>query len=103
NFSSLGAGKKDSGGNGGGAGELSIAKLQITGGRVTMGQVASQKTTTYENVELTARDISYTSAIPFTFTAKTPGGGKLKLEGNAGPLERADMALTPLDAHVTVE
>jgi hypothetical protein len=33
--------------------------------------------------------------MPFTLTADTPGGGSLKLDGQAGPLNSQDSARTP--------
>src|SRR5260370_41568087 len=41
--------------------------------------------------------------MPFTLTAATPGGGAVKLEGQAGPLNHEDSALTPLNAEVGLQ
>jgi AsmA protein len=57
----------------------------------------------YDKVNLTATNISLTSAMPFTLTANTPGGGALKLDGQAGPIDSADAANTPLDANISME
>jgi AsmA protein len=43
-----------------------------------------------------------TSKFPVTVTAQLPDGGKLKLDGNLGPIDEADAALTPLDAKLNV-
>src|SRR5581483_9591819 len=52
---------------------------------------------------VTATGFSMTSKFLITLSADLPGGGKLSLEGTAGPIDQADAALTPLDAklHVT--
>jgi len=42
------------------------------------------------------------SKFPVTVSAELPGGGQFKLDGNAGPLDKADTALTPLDAKIHV-
>jgi len=100
NFSSLGSGKKSSSSAGGG--NFSVGKLKIANGRVTV-EKSGGKPSIYEDVNLVASNISYDSPIPFTLEAKTPGGGKLKLEGTAGPINQADAALTPLQAQVSID
>ena len=57
---------------------------------------------TYSNVQLRAKDVSMDSVIPFTFEAQTPGSGKIKLDGQAGPINRVDAAQTPLSATLNV-
>ena len=100
NFSSLGGGKKSSSSSAA-AGNFSVEKLKITNGRITVEKTGG-KPSVYQDVNLTASNISYTSPIPFTLEAKTPGGGKLKLTGTAGPINQADAALTPLQAQVSI-
>lgn len=88
----------------GAAENLSIQQLKIVNGRVTVGTAhAAAKQDTYTDVNLTASNISYGSTIPFTLEAKTPPDGTLKIQGNAGPLDQADMALTPLSASIRIE
>jgi AsmA protein len=57
----------------------------------------------YDDVNLEASDLSYTSQFPFTLSATTPGNGKLKLDGKAGPLNRTDTEQTPVDAKLKLE
>ena len=64
---------------------------------------ADGKTRTYQDVNLEASDLSYTSQFPFTFSAKTPADGSVKIEGKAGPVDPSDASLTPLNATVDVE
>jgi AsmA protein len=40
---------------------------------------------------------------PVTVTADLPGSGKFRLDGDVGPLDQTDAALTPLDAKLHVE
>ena len=100
NFSSLGGGKKSSTSAAGG--NFTVEKLKITNGRVTV-EKSGEKPSIYEDVNLVASNISYDSPIPFTVEAQTPGGGKLKVEGTAGPIDRADASLTPLQAQVSID
>lgn len=84
---------------------ISVEKFEIVDGKVRMGESSASKAGkeyVYDKVNLTARNISLTSAIPFTLTADTPGGGSLKLEGQAGPLNSQDSARTPLQAKITL-
>jgi len=103
NFSSLGGGKKSSSSSSATAGSFSVEKLKISNGRVTVEKTGAGKPSVYEDVNLVASNISYDSPIPFTVDAKTPGGGKLKVEGTAGPINQTDAALTPLQAQVSID
>ena len=85
------------------ASEISVEKLKISNGTIVVGTAGSRgKTQTYSNVNLEASDLSYTSQFPFKFSAKTPGGGTLTVDGKAGPINSADTSLTPLNAKVEV-
>ncbi|HXW63187.1 MAG TPA: AsmA family protein [Candidatus Acidoferrales bacterium] len=103
NYSTLGTGSKTSSAPSGSseASTFSVENLKISNGTVTFG-TAHGKKQTYQNVDLEASDLSYTSQFPFKFSAKAPGGGTISLEGKAGPIDSADTSLTPLDAKVSV-
>ena len=102
NFSSMGGGAKSKS-SASSQDNFSIAKLKISNGTIVVGTAGAHgKTQTYQNVSLEASDLSYTSQFPFTFSAKTPGGGEVKLEGKAGPIDATDASLTPLDAKIHV-
>lgn len=84
--------------------KLAIQKLRIVNGRVTVASwLARDKPAKYESVNMTARDVSYDSQIPFTMGAKTSGGGEVKAEGTLGPINRADVSEAPLAATVTLQ
>lgn len=82
--------------------ELSIAKLELKNGKITVGATNSQKRSTYNNLDITASEVSMASKFPVTVTADLPDGGKFKLDGTAGPVDQEDTALTPLDAKLAV-
>ena len=100
NFSSLGGKKSPSSSSSGG--NFSVGKQKITSGKVTVEKRGS-KPSVYDDVNLTASNISYDSSIPFPLDAKTPGRGKLKVDGAAGPINQADAALTRLQAQVSID
>jgi AsmA protein len=56
----------------------------------------------YEDVTLDATNVSYTSEFPFRVSAKTPGGGTVSLDGQAGPFNPSDAAQTPFHAALIV-
>ena len=82
---------------------ISVAKLKISNGTIVVGTAGAHgKTQTYKSVELEASDLSYSSQFPFTFSAKTPGDGTVKVDGKAGPIDATDASLTPLNAKLDV-
>ncbi|HYL46122.1 MAG TPA: AsmA family protein [Candidatus Limnocylindrales bacterium] len=82
---------------------LTVGELTISNGKLTVGTVGSRaKPQTYDNVNVEATDISYTSAFPFKFKAKAPGGGSIAMDGKIGPINSSDASLSPLDAKVEV-
>ena len=107
NFSNLGgsakaSSAKRSGGGGGAATNLSVEKLKLWNGKITIATKGG-KSIVYENVDLDARDLSFTTQFPFQVKAKGPGGLTLNVNGQAGPIDAADASLTPLDAKISVE
>ena len=110
NFSSLASGSgsapksKASSSGPSAATNLSVEKLVISNGRITMSTAGSHaKPQVYEAVNLEASDLSYTTQFPFHMSAKTPGNGAVKLDGKAGPINQADAAQTPLSAKIDVQ
>ena len=107
NYSTLGATRQQSTEPAGkSAPEVSVAKFEIVDGTMRVGHSSGHtagKESVYQNVNLVARDISATTAMPFQLSADLPGGGKMQLEGTAGPLNQADAAKSPLDAKITLK
>jgi AsmA protein len=81
--------------------QFSVGALNINNGRISVSTVGG-KPHQYTGVNVTAKNVSYTSRFPFTVDANTPGGGKVKLDGQAGPVDQQDASLTPLDANVNI-
>jgi AsmA protein len=87
----------------GAPGSLTVAKLELTDGKLSVGSVpAKRKPVVYDKVDITVRNFSFTSAFPVTASAGLPGGGSLKLDGNAGPINPTDTSLTPLQAKLNI-
>jgi AsmA protein len=103
NFSSMGgnsaAGKPNSAS---GTPDVSIKKLELKNGQVTIGSTNSQKRGVYTPVNLTATNVSMNNKFPLTLSVGLPGGGTMKVEGDVGPVDAKDAALTPQDVKLTV-
>jgi AsmA protein len=84
--------------------DLSIRSFSLKNGTMVVGNTgANAKSHTYDQVNIKASDLSYTTQFPFELTARTPGNGSLKLTGKAGPLNPQDSATTPVNASVEVK
>ncbi len=103
NFSSLGRKDSKSSPKSGAPADFTVGKLKISGGTMIVGPVGGGKRQTYQDVELEASDLTYTSQFPFSLTAKTPGSGSVTVEGKAGPIDPQDASLTPFDATINVK
>ncbi len=88
--------------SGGAASELAIKKLELKDGRVAVGSTTSPKQNVYDELNLEASDVSLNSQFPLRLSAKLPGGGSLKLDGKAGPVDRTDASLTPVNAKLAI-
>ena len=98
---------KNSGSGGGssasGNPNLSVAKFSLTNGRLSISQAGSKTPTrVYDKVTITMTDFSFASSFPLKLTANLPGGGSMKLDGKAGPIDPNDAASTPLDTKMTI-
>jgi len=83
---------------------LSIAKLEITDGKLAVGTANSTaKPQIYDKLEIELTDFSSTSQFPFEFAINLPGGGSANLSGKAGPMNPQDSAKTPFDATMKVK
>jgi AsmA protein len=105
NYSSLGGSSNTSKPSGGSTpAPLTVKTLEIKNGKIVVSTVgSSQKPSVYQDVNITASDLSYTSQFPFKLSAKGPGNADMKVEGKAGPINPTDSSLTPLNATIDVQ
>jgi AsmA protein len=83
---------------------LSVAKLTVTNGRLTVSRAgSSQPPRVYDKVNIEVSKFSFANSFPFKMTASLPAGGSLKLDGTAGPIAASNADLTPLQAKVQVQ
>ncbi|PYU24836.1 MAG: hypothetical protein DMG32_13020 [Acidobacteria bacterium] len=84
--------------------DLSVRGLSLENGTMVVSRTgAAGRPHTYDQVNIKASDLSYTTQFPFELTARTPGNGTIKLMGKAGPLNSQDTAATPLNASLEVK
>jgi AsmA protein len=108
NFSSIGGSSSksapksapNSGSNS--AESLSIGKLRLEDGQITLGNTNSRKRTVYTKVNLTTSDVAMKNNFPVLFSMEMPGGGTMKIDGKIGPVDAEDAALTPQNVKLTI-
>ena len=105
NFSSLGGKNtsKPASAPSGGNPNLSVAKMNVSNGRLTVLQAGGGKARVYDKVNVTVTKFSFDSSFPFKLTADLPAGGSLKVEGKAGPINADNTAMTPLEAKIAIQ
>jgi AsmA protein len=82
---------------------LTVSKLRITDGRLTMGRTSGKwKPLILDEVNVEVRDFSPTSSFPFSLSTKVKGGGDIKLDGKAGPINPMDASMTPATIKINV-
>jgi AsmA protein len=108
NFSSIGGGsnaapaQKPAQSSGSNAQALSIAKLTLEDGQITLGNTNSSKRSVYTKVNLTATDVAMTNNFPVKFSMELPGGGTMGIDGKVGPVDQRDAAFTPQNVKLTI-
>jgi AsmA protein len=82
---------------------LSVELVKVTNGRLTLRRtIGHWKPLVLEQANLELRDFSATSAFPFSLAAKVHGGGAIRLDGKAGPINAVDSAMTPVNASLSL-
>jgi len=110
NFSSLGnqtgkqsAAQPAAGKASGAPANVSVAKLDLSDGTVTLGSTTGKhRPILYDKLNVAVHNFSFTSAFPVTVSVQLPGGGSLKVDGSAGPINPTDTSLTPVQGKVTI-
>jgi AsmA protein len=109
NFSSLGASSPKqepapaASGSSSGNLDMSVRLVELKNGRFSLATAGrAGKPLTLEDVNLQVRDFLPDSQFPFSLSAKVAGGGDIKLEGKAGPINTTATELTPLSASLDI-
>ena len=103
-FSSLGKSAQPAEKTSSTAANVNVARLDLNDGTVTVGSISGKrKPIVYNNVNITMRNFSFTYTFPVVASVGLPGGGSLKIDGTAGPINSTDTALTPVQAKLTIK
>jgi AsmA protein len=86
-----------------GASNLTVGRLDVNHGEVTMMSAGAKAPSVYSNVQMDTKNFSLTSAFPVTLSMDLPGGGTMKLNGTVGPVNSTNATFTPVEADVHVE
>lgn len=83
--------------------DLSVALVDVSGGRLTLTRsISKAKPIVLDKVDIDVKEFSPASSFPFSMSAVVPGGGDIKLNGKAGPIDRGNTIVTPLNAKLSV-
>jgi len=107
NYSSLGtktsgSAKSAAVSTSGAAMALTVRKLNIVDGMLIIGRTEGWRPLVLDEVNLEVRDFSPTANFPFSFSTKARGGGTIKLDGRAGPINPMDASMTPATVKIIV-
>jgi AsmA protein len=83
---------------------VNVAKLDLTDGTISVGSISGKRQPiVYDKVNVAVRNFSFTNAFPVIASARLPGGGSLKIDGTAGPINSTDTSLTPVQAKLNLK
>lgn len=83
---------------------LVVQQIDITNGHLSLRRtVGHWKPLVLEQVAIELRNFSADSAFPFSLSAQVHGGGSIKLDGTAGPLNPSDSAMTPVKVNLSAD
>ena len=84
--------------------DLLVGSILINDGQASVSALpAHGPPTVYEHVNLSARDFSFHSQVPFQVGAALPAGGTLSLQGRFGPINRDDAATSPGEVQISMK
>jgi AsmA protein len=84
--------------------DFSVGSIVIEDGHATVASLpAHGRRCVYEHVNLTARDFSFASQFPIEVGATLAAGGTIRGTGHVGPINRDDVATSPVDAQISVK
>ncbi len=104
NFSSLGKSAQPGDKTSSTPANVNVAKFDLDDGTVTVGSLSGKrKPIVYNKVDITMSNFSFANSFPVVASVGLPGGGSLKIDGTAGPINPTDTALTPVQAKLTIK
>ncbi len=108
NFSSIGANSSAASGTPGAqssseASQLTVQIIKVSNGRITLSKPASNAPPlVLDKLNIEVKDYSAESPFTFSLAAAFSGGGDIKLDGKAGPINAGNAIATPLNANLHI-
>ena len=104
NYSTLGSKpSQDAAAQGPSSLDLDFGELKVVNGGAMVSSIpVAARPFEYSNINVTLKDFAFAKSFPIEVSADLPGGGTVKLTGNAGPLAREDISETPFHATLQV-
>lgn len=82
---------------------FTVDKVRISNGTISFGRAGQPSRLAYQDVNITADNVSQAAAFPMTFNARTPGGGKLSLDAQVGPIGNGDANRMPFEGKMKAD
>jgi AsmA-like protein len=82
---------------------FSVDKVRISNGTIAFGRAGERSRLAYQDVSITADNVSQTAAFPMAFNARTPGGGKLSLDAHVGPIDNGNANRMPFNGKMKAD
>jgi AsmA protein len=83
--------------------DMRAKSVRIVDGHFSMGQSASRrKPLALDHVNISITDFAASASFPFSVQAQVAGGGEIKVDGKAGPIDAADAELMPLTVSLDI-
>jgi AsmA protein len=81
---------------------LSVQRIDISNGRISLSTASGARPIQLENVNLSLRDFAPDASFPFTLSTHVASGGDVRIEGRAGPVQARTLVDTPFEGTVQI-
>lgn len=80
--------------------DLTVKLVKITNGRLSVKTAGEPQLKVLEKVKVEIKDFAAHAPFPLSFSADIQGGGDVKMDGKAGPVDTNDASETPFDVSI---
>lgn len=80
--------------------DLTVKLVKITNGRLSLKTAGASQLKVLEKVNVEIKDFAANASVPVSFSADIQGGGDVKMDGKAGPVDTDDASETPFDVSI---
>jgi len=97
NFASLGAKSSTPAASSNSVQDLTVKLVKITSGRLSIKMAGEARPKVLDKLNIEVKDFAPDVSFPVSLAADIQGGGDVKLDGKAGPINTSDTSETPFD------